>query len=303
MHAVASPAGLLSSILLEEPLLLAWIPRATVHLAGPTSSVDGAALAASRAGRTDTPIATARIGGDHGGDATVLLDGSVQPSADGGAFGTIRTTGVPVAGKYDGTLLLDPTSRTSRSVSISVNAEDWVLWPLLAILGGAWAGWRLLRYNDRDRPIGVLRAALTQAAETYTVEDQKRGQAAPSRASLPYDLDTVLPYAAAQVQNCWSCPPRKPSTAKDASAAQQRGATEAEKLYCALASQDQQELAKSSERVTEMGVRVKIWLRPAAPGTRCSDRLRPSADCRRRSRSASRGTSMRHRSSRTRWTS
>jgi hypothetical protein len=121
------------------------------------------------------------LSSDTGGRLVVRQDGPPSDAAVGSA--TIVLVEADRAGTYTGSLALDPAVEKGPSVDLTVNVQDFFLYPLLFLIAGAGLGWWLGNKRDRDRPKDVLVYELAKIRTRYLAAYE--GSTKARRAWLP----------------------------------------------------------------------------------------------------------------------
>lgn len=90
-----------------------------------------------------------------GRTARLTFDPVPNQNPDPPATGILNVEQISGAGKYEGSWLLDTEASEPQKLAVTVNARDFLLWPLLTLLAGvlvAWAalGWRATRAARRN---------------------------------------------------------------------------------------------------------------------------------------------------------
>jgi len=139
--------------------------------------------------RGDTPDKKSTLlSSDTGGSAKVSLE------REDGATSHLGSSEVTRHGTYDGTIVLDPDAEKPRSISVTVKARDFLLWPLLALLAGVWLAKDFLRRRETARGTFLLRRAIKESVDPY-LEARKRELRLPKERRRPerFYLNHLLP--------------------------------------------------------------------------------------------------------------
>lgn len=105
------------------------------------------------------------LSSDTGGRLNVRQEGPSGGSTVANA--SIVLGAADRAGKYSGSLSLDPTIDKSPAIALTVNVQDLFVWPLLVLVLGAGVGWWLGRRRDRGRPKDILVLELAKIRDRY----------------------------------------------------------------------------------------------------------------------------------------
>ncbi len=178
-----------------------------------------------------------------GGTATLAFD----PDEDSGtpATGTLRVKQISGVGKYDGSLLLDPEASNSPKLTVTVNARDFFLWPLLTLLVGVLLAWALLWWRDTRRPKDLV---LKRIKEIHlTNEENTPDPRGPEPLYTYSDLFPKPPEGYPGVLDWRNCKfMQKPRTTRE--------------LYCnVIAIRSREELDNTQKQVNDLAARVDIW--------------------------------------------
>jgi hypothetical protein len=138
------------------------------------------------------PPVEAYIGSDTGGRLFVRLAPPTKTPVDD----LVVSLGCAErAGTYTGDISLDPGNDEAATVSLTVKVQDFVLWPILAVLTGSVLAYLLKWRGDRKRPKDILQLALSNAREDYRVKakENKKEKKEPDDRTI---LDDVFGGAA-----------------------------------------------------------------------------------------------------------
>jgi hypothetical protein len=105
----------------------------------------------------------AYLSSDTGGTLLVSLAEVDQP---GGIGGRLEVGCADRAGVYTGNLEFD-SAEDANALELTINVQDFFLWPLLAVGLGSYATWLFKKRTDRTRPQQVLRIAIEEARKRY----------------------------------------------------------------------------------------------------------------------------------------
>jgi hypothetical protein len=108
---------------------------------------------------------TAVLPSDRGGRLTVLLvpHGASETTSEW----EVRLGSGDGAGKYSGKLSLDSTNDKAPTIDVTVNVQDFILWPAIALSVGTWLAYQFSKLRDIRRPRALLRYHLARVGEGY----------------------------------------------------------------------------------------------------------------------------------------
>jgi hypothetical protein len=129
--------------------------------------------------------AATTIHSESGGSATVAL----KRGDDSGS--SLEVTRVDRHGSYDGKLVLDPDAEKPRSLAVAVEARDFLLWPLVAVLVGAWIGARFLKRHESNRNRDLVKGMIQDSVNPYV--DARKGPNGKAQRPNRFYLDHLLP--------------------------------------------------------------------------------------------------------------
>jgi hypothetical protein len=184
--------------------------------------------------------ATATINSETGGSATLELE------RENGAGSHLSVTRLDRHGSYDGKLVLDPDAEKPRSLAVTVEARDFIVWPLGAILLGALLGAGVLKRHEVTRNRDLVQAMIQDSVNPYLVA-RKEPNGQEQRPERFY-LNGLLPTDASPVY------PEKSGCNNAGSLAT------VPNLYCKAAKLDgTQSLADLLPEVTDVTARFDRW--------------------------------------------
>ncbi|HEX5502232.1 MAG TPA: hypothetical protein VFW96_06390 [Thermomicrobiales bacterium] len=230
------------------------VPTAGTHLSSDRGGTLALALGPAQPVAASPPTTPTTAGATPGTGAGTPLRGTLQVGDIGGS------------GRYEGDLLPDLGIAATAKIGVVVNVQDLFVWPLAALLLGAFIAWRLLWWRDVSRPKDLLRAAIKGAGDRYWAD----------RRSLPADLAPAPLYTC---DEAFPVPaeagaPADPADGYPSEAecrAGRPGMREAAKLYCDVAAADTREgLDEVAARARDLAARADGWL-PIYEATRRLD--------------------------------
>jgi hypothetical protein len=105
------------------------------------------------------------LSSDRGGRLRVSLlrpaEASPQPDW------LMRLGPVDGAGKYAGKLSLDASVEKAPTIDLTVNVQDFILWPILALVGGIYLAYRMTKSRDTGRTQRSLVYQLARIGNSY----------------------------------------------------------------------------------------------------------------------------------------
>jgi hypothetical protein len=110
---------------------------------------------------TMPPSASTLLSGDGGGSTKVTL------TVNDASTSHLSASNVRRPGKYEGDLVLDPDATKPVSLSVTVHARDFILWPLLVLLLGVAVAWFGLRRWEEYRSRLLAERELKRAVDPY----------------------------------------------------------------------------------------------------------------------------------------
>lgn len=123
----------------------------------------------------------------HGqADPNPAADASPPPAAERRLDATVFLGSNDRSGKFAGTLKLNPSDSETPTVGLTVNVQDFFVWPLLALVFGEYLAFRFERWRSEGRTKSVAEAALAAARKGY-----RSTKLDPPRHSWAYDLFDV----------------------------------------------------------------------------------------------------------------
>jgi hypothetical protein len=158
--------------------------QVTGLVAGPPAFAKGATITA--------PPSTVPAQASTGGRADVTLRAAKEiPETATVATLVVSADHITRRGSYEATLPTDPTAEKAPSVTATVVARDWFLWPLLVLLAGAGAAFLVRIVRDRRRPKNVLEAVVDAAGGRYLAARKTlpAGSACPYEPPFPQTRD------------------------------------------------------------------------------------------------------------------
>ena len=159
--------------------------------------------------------------GKGGVAAATILDGQLSPTATAGVKQTALTiTGITRTGSYKGTINLAPDTQ-SGSVALQVDAQDWWLWPLLALVAGIVVALSLLHARGVVRPGLVLLLEVAKARKDIRSKEAELRKAMAANGWTGY---TISAAAAAEADALEAAVKQLGRTSFDALDAEQRAA-------------------------------------------------------------------------------
>ena len=81
--------------------------------------------------------------------------------------GVVRLGELDRAGKYEGTLSVDPDDPKAAAITLTANVQDFFIWPLAAVLIGEGLAFGVAYWRDRRRAREILEAGLTKAKQEF----------------------------------------------------------------------------------------------------------------------------------------
>ena len=244
--AVVEPAAITINHTNRVPRLLASVARwvGVSDDDGKTVTVRG--ISADTLGSANQG---AILSSSTGGTAKVVLDPKQNPASP--ATGILRVEQISGVGKYEGNLLLDPEASNSPKLAVTVNARDFILWPLLTLIAGVLVAWAALWYRETHRPKELLLSRIKEIhkANEQNIPDEE--EPAPL-----YRYDKLFPEDRSDYQGGWfrcKVPENSPW---------------AKRLYCeVIASHSKEEFEDLQKQVNDLAARVDLW-RPTYDATK-----------------------------------
>lgn len=142
--------------------LLAWAGDCPLQRLSRTST-----RAAARGVSSRSTLLTSGSGDTLTLKATPVAGSTDPPEAK------LEVVDVPRPGKYTGQFVIDPTAKEPKAAEVTVDVQDSLIWPLLAVLLGALVGGVLVKRYDVYRGGKLLRASLEDAVEPYRNEKRR----------------------------------------------------------------------------------------------------------------------------------
>lgn len=138
---------------------------------------------------SSAPPVTTLLVADNGEAAAVRLRRPAQGVGDGLWTMELEVTDVDRSGDYAGVLRLNPSADEGPELEVTVAVQDFIVWPLLAIIAGALLGGVGRRYIEIRRTRARVLAVLSEAIAAYDAAEKD----APASLSRLYG-DVGIPY-------------------------------------------------------------------------------------------------------------
>ena len=106
------------------------------------------------------------LASDTGGRLEVSLrDFAIDHS--GAVTGVVRLGELDRAGKYEGTLSVDPDDPKAAAITLTANVQDFFIWPLAAVLIGEGLAFGVAYRRDQRGAREILEAELKKAKQEF----------------------------------------------------------------------------------------------------------------------------------------